>query len=87
MAKFLYDWKCDNGHLFEQREDCEIREIPCKECDELAKRQFNPRSIVDQFVLVNAQWFHVTGYDFRDPNPDPDSLVPKKYHGWRPAEK
>lgn len=87
MARMLYDWACPNNHVFEQREDCEIREIPCKECNATAKRVFNPRSIIDQFVLINSQWFHVSPEDFRDPNPDPDTLVPKKYHGWTAPSK
>ena len=87
MPRFLYDWLCPEGHLFEERADCELREIPCRGCSGIAKRQFNVRALNDQFVLINSQWFNVSPEDFRDPNPDPDSLVPKKYNGFTPKSK
>jgi len=51
MSRVLHDFKCPNGHIFEDLVDSETREQPCQECEELAKRVFLVAPKVDWLAL------------------------------------
>lgn len=38
MAKRIYEFVCDNGHLFDKYVGTDTRSTDCKECGELAER-------------------------------------------------